>query len=228
MKIIKIIPLVLAFFVGFSLVAQDSNDMKTLFAKSSSDSKMSHGGYGSVSIGYSQIGGKNALQLGGRAAWIANHHFALGLAGYGFFNSIQKDYDSYDDPSNYFLTGGYGGIFFEPILMPNRPVHISIPVIFGVGGISAVQSKDWSSSYNNDKVNYYDTDAFIVIEPGIDIEFNIVRFFRIALGASYRFTNGVNLRYKYLDDDFVEQITVIDKNALNSFTFNVGFKFGWF
>lgn len=228
MKTIKIIPIVLALTIAFSMNAQQSDEMKTLFNKSESGNTISHGGYGSFSVGYSQIDGKDAIQLGGRAAWIANHRFALGLAGYGFFNSIQKNYDDFEDPSNYFLTGGYGGLFFEPIIMPNKPVHVSFPIILGVGGVSAIQSQNWTSSYHNNAVTYYDTDAFVVLEPGVDIEFNIVKFFRVALGASYRLTNGVNLRYKYLDDNYEEQSITINKNALDSFTFNIGFKFGWF
>ncbi len=229
MKTIKIIPLLVIFLLSISGVAQDeSGEMKTLFSNSSG-SKISHGGYGSFSIGYSQIDGKDAIQLGGRAAWIANHKFAIGLAGYGFFNSVQKSYSDIEDPSNYFITGGYGGLFFEPILMPNKPVHVSFPIILGVGGVTAVQSQNWSSSSSyNKNVDYYDADAFLVLEPGVDIEFNIVKFFRVALGASYRFTNGVDLRYKYLDNDYNEQIIRVDKNALDSFTFNIGFKFGWF
>lgn len=232
MKTIKILPIILALVISISVMGQegtDSQEMKTLFKKSTTD-KISNGGYGSFSIGYTQIDSKDALQLGGRVAWIANHSFALGLAGYGFVNDIQKDYD--DDPSSYFLAGGYGGIFFEPILMPNKPVHVSFPIIFGVGGISTVESNSWeweTSSHNYQNTNYYyDSDAFLVFEPGVDVEFNIVKFFRIAIGASYRLTNGINLRYKYIDNNFTEQTIVVNKNALNSFTFNIGFKFGWF
>lgn len=227
MKTIKIIPIVLALFFSAATIAQESGEMKTLFTKSS-DKKIQHGGYGSFSIGFSQIDGKDAIQLGGRAAWIANHKFAMGLAGYGFFNSVEKEYNDFDNPENYFLTGGYGGLFVEPIILPNSPVHVSFPVIFGVGGITAVESQNWSSSYDNSRVHYYDSDAYMVLEPGVDIEFNIVKFFRVALGASYRFTNGINLRYKYLDENFNEQTIVVNKNALDSFTFNIGFKFGWF
>ncbi len=230
MKKIQILPVIFALLISFSAIGQDSQDgeMKTLFKKSS-NGKMSNGGYGSFSIGYSQIDSKNSLQLGGRVAWIANHKFALGLAGYGFVNTLEKNYND-NDPSDYFLAGGYGGIFFEPIIMPNRPIHISFPILLGVGGISAVESDNWdkSSSHYNNNTNYYDTDAFLVFEPGVDIEFNIVKFFRIAIGASYRLTNGIDLKYKYLDDNYAEQIITIDKNALDSFTFNVGFKFGWF
>lgn len=229
MKTIKILPLILSLVIGFSAIGQeDTQEMKTLFQKSSTD-KITNGGYGSFSIGYTQVDSKDALQLGGRVAWIANHKFALGLAGYGFINDFNKNYSSFDDPSSYFLAGGYGGIFFEPILMPNKPVHVSFPVILGVGGLSAVESNNWESShYHNSTTYYYDSDAFLVFEPGVDIEFNITTFFRVALGASYRLTSDINLRYKYLDNNYDEHIIQIDRNALNSFTFDIGFKFGWF
>jgi len=111
MKTIKILHVILALLVGFSAIGQDEEqEMKTLFKKSTTE-KINNGGYGSFSIGYTQIDSKDALQLGGRVAWIANHRFALGLVGYGFVNDIQKDYD--DDPSSYFLAGGYGGIFLS-------------------------------------------------------------------------------------------------------------------
>jgi hypothetical protein len=228
MKTLKFIPLFMALIVGFTAMSQNQDgEMKTLFNKSS-DAKVSHGGYGSFSVGYSQVDNMDAIQVGGRAAWIANHRFAIGLAGYGFFNTLSKNYNIEDDPSKYNLAGGYGGLFIEPILMPNKPIHVSFPVIFGVGGVSAMQSDNWTTNYSNHSVNYYDTDAYLVIEPGIDIEFNIVKFFRLALGASYRYTNGVNLKYKYLDNNYEEQSIVVDKDALNSFTVNIGFKFGWF
>ncbi len=81
MKTIKIIPVILALLVGLSAIGQEeTEEMKTLFKPSSTD-KISNGGYGSFSIGYTQIESKDAVQLGGRVAWIANHRFALGLAG---------------------------------------------------------------------------------------------------------------------------------------------------
>ena len=227
MKISRITLIAVSLILAATLFAQDdSNEMRTLFKKSP-DKKMDNGGYGSFSIGYSQIDNKDALILGGRAAWLADHKFALGIAGYGFFNSLEKTNVPDDDNSQYFLTGGYGGLFFEPIVLPNHPVHVSFPIILGVGGISAVQANNWKDY--NDSDNYYtDTDFFLVAEPGIDIEFNIIKFFRISVGASYRFTNGVNLQYKYLDPNYNEQVINIDKDALDSFSFNLSFKFGWF
>lgn len=227
MKTIKVIPIFFALLMGITAIAQeDSQEMKTLF-NNNSNGKISNGGYGSFSVGYTEINSQSSILLGGRMAWIANHHFALGLAGNGFLNNLGKEYNGYDDPSKYYLAGGYGGLLFEPIFWPNKPVHVSIPVLVGAGGISVVNEQSWKYS-SNSNTYYYDTDAFFVFEPGIDIEFNIVKFFRFAIGASYRLTNGVDLRYKYLDDDYIEHVTIIDKNALDSFNVNVGFKFGWF
>ena len=104
MKTFKVTIVVVALLIGFSAIAQEeSEEMKTLFKRSGTD-KISNGGYGSFSIGYTQINSTDAIQLGGRVAWIANHKFALGLAGFGFVNNLQKNYSNYD-PSNYFLTG---------------------------------------------------------------------------------------------------------------------------
>ena len=94
MKTFKLISVIFALIIGFSAIAQEnSEEMKTLFKRSGTE-KISNGGYGSFSIGYTSIDSKDALQLGGRVAWIANHRFALGLAGYGFVNNLQKNYNS--------------------------------------------------------------------------------------------------------------------------------------
>ena len=119
---------------------------------------------------------------------------------------------------------------FEPIVLPMSPVHVSFPIILGVGGVTANPANGWGeyNSYYYDNY-YYDTDVYFVFEPGVDVEFNIAKCFRIALGASYRLTDGINLTYKYLDKITSDPVSiVIDKNALNSFNASVSLKFGWF
>lgn len=221
MKTKTILTLLLSFiFIGVGVAQENQNEFKTIFKKENSN-KVSHGGYGSFSIGYTQIDGKDAIQLGGRAAWIINHHLALGIAGKSFFNNINKVTNTGD----YYLAGGYGGFFIEPIIAPLSPVHVSFPIFFGGGGVAASQGNVWDEKYYND--NYYDTDAFLVFEPGAEVEFNITNFFRISLGGSYRLTNGVLLQYKYYDNNNL-MITDVPNKALDSFNFNINFKFGWF
>ena len=238
MKTRTIFTLILAFFSVVYLQAQESDEeMKMLFHKKdkpeSEKTKIDNGGYGSFSIGWTKIDGKDALLIGGRAAWIANHRFALGLAGAGFFNNISSNryYDSNYDPNydpNYSLAGGYGGILVEPIVAPNYPVHISVPILIGAGGVTATPA-DWKNYDGYYSTNYYyATDAFFVLEPGIDVEFNITKFFRVALGASYRFTSDIYLQHKYLNDLDETEYVNVPKDALRSFNANISFKFGWF
>lgn len=232
MKTKTIITLVLAFLFTAVLQAQENDEeMKLLFHKKDkpANEKIANGGYGGISIGWTQIDGKSTMLFGARAAWIANHFFALGFAGNGFYNGSFNN-DTYN-AEDYSLAGGYGGLLVEPIIFPMSPVHVSFPVIFGAGGVTAAPPGNWedydpnSNYYDN---YYYDSDFFYVIQPGVEAEFNIVKFFRVAIGASYRFTDGINLQYKYFDSNNIEQTTVIDKNALNGFNANITFKFGWF
>lgn len=200
----------------YPIKAQEDKDLEyqerrdeviTLFG----DHHVSHGGYGAVTIGYSLIDNKDAIMIGGRGAWIIGHWFALGFGGLGFINDIHFD-DILNQNVN--LTGGYGGLVLEPIILPRIPIHISTPVLFGVGGIaymSSYGSVDW------DEPNYMTEDAtsFVIIEPGVDVELNIVKFFRLGLGASYRYTSEINL-YDTSPD------------VLNGLSYNISLKFGKF
>jgi len=183
-------------------------EMRTLFGK-----HRSNGGYGAFWMGYSMIDNKHALQFGGRGSWVIQHSFAVGFGGTGFLNEYH--YDAILD-KDVFLTGGYGGIYLEPIIMPKMPVHLSFPVLLGVGGISFVSYDDvnWGSNYIEDY------EAFLIVEPGVDIELNLTRFMRFGLGATYRIPSSFN----------VGQAAGGSANAedIRGLTYNVTFKFGSF
>jgi hypothetical protein len=191
---------------------ENSDDIQTLFKPSGN--KVSHGGYGAFTVGYTNIGEEDALLLGGRAGWLIDHHITIGLAGYGFANSIYVD--KYFNESGYYLVGGYGGFFIEPIIAPKFPVHVAFPILIGGGGV-AYNEYRWAD-YPWDYEYYYepyDVDAFFVFEPGVEIELNLIKFLRVAFGASYRITDKVTLANS--PDDM-----------LQNFNANVTFKFGKF
>lgn len=214
--------ILLTLLITSTLTFAQEEEMRTVFG--SSDNKVDHGGYGAFSMGYTQIEDKDALILGGRAGWLIDHHFTIGLAGYGFFNDI--DGNSSYDLSTYTLAGGYGGLFLEPIIAPKFPVHIAIPILIGAGGATAFNDDYWNiyeSTY------YYDGSAFFVFEPGVELELNLVKFFRIGLGVSYRHTSNLDLNYSYYDDRFHKYVsTRIDSDALKGMNYMVTLKFGWF
>ena len=180
-----------------------SDDIMTLLGSSNAI-----GGYGGLSMLYSQIDNKDAFVFGARGAAILGHSFAIGFGGSGFVTDIFYD-DALNMDAN--LAGGYGGIFFEPIILPKYPVHLSIPVLIGAGGIAySSVDRGWEESWYVE-----DSEAFFVVEPGAEIELNITRFFRFSIGAYYRYTSNIDLLNT-------------SKDVLNGFSFGVNLKFGKF
>jgi hypothetical protein len=189
-------------------VRQD--DIKTLFHKGRGGSI---GGYGELSILYNQIDNRDAFVFGARAGVLMGHMMTVGLCGSGFFNDPQY-YSGITEKIS--IAGGYGGLFFEPILLPRFPVHVAIPVTIGVGGVA------FARMYNYDEYDDYypeESDAYFVIEPGIEVELNITKFFRFSIGGYYRYTTDV---------DMMIGTQSVPKDILQGFSGGVNFKFGKF
>lgn len=208
----KKIAILLSLILIVSLTkAQDNyqNDqIQTIFSKN-----RSNGGYGAFTISYSEIGGRDALVTGGRGAFIFDHSLAIGLGGFGFVNNL--DYNSLSNLDEYSLAGGYGGIFFEPIIAGKSPVHVSFPILIGMGGVSLFQNYGWDYWDQHNPYPSLGNDVFFVIEPAVELEFNLARFFRLAATVSYRHTSKIELFDTKGD-------------ALRGFNFGMTFKFGKF
>ena len=187
---------------------QNPSSVQTLL-----DPQSGSGGYGAITIGYSKINNKDAILMGGRGEWVIGHGLGLGLGGYGFIND--PTYSAVDD-INYSLAGGYGGFIVEPIIYGWFPVHLSFPILIGGGGVAnTAYNADYSDPYE-----YYDgyvveSSAFFVTEVSMEVEFNVVRFFRLALFGSYRFTSDINM-------------TAIPTDAIKGWSTGMTFKFGSF
>ena len=199
------------------------NEMQTLVSPGGT------GGYGGFTVGYSQIGDYAAFSGGIRAGVVLGHSFTLGFGGYGFIT------EQFQNPvlneSNYYqLAGGYGGILMEAIVLPMQPVHISIPVIFGAGGLSYFRSYNFHDSYDWDSYDYSDIDhdAFFVIEPGIELDVNMLKFMRISLGGSYRFSTDVSLTTYVNDNGTLTEEILAPDDIMNGWNVYLTFKFGKF
>lgn len=162
---------------------------------------------------YSQIAGRNAFGAGGTLALIANHGLAFGLSGKGF---ITEPFElGSGTNTSYSYTGGYGGILIEPILFPKYPVHVSFPILLGAGGIATSTFINYKYPYEYTQVHVGNAEVYLIAEPGLDIEFNVTRWMRFALGATYRFTT-------------VFSSSNFKSNPLNGFTGGFSLKFGRF
>lgn len=180
------------------------------------------GGYGAFSVGYTTVNNLDALGMGVRGAWVIGHGFALGFAGEGFtsdFTPVEDDY--------YALSGGYGGLLIEPIIFGWFPVHISLPLLIGGGGMASYSTNSDPWDWDNYYPTYGEYAAFFVGEVGIELEFNMVRFFRLSLYSNYRWTSSLEM--KPMDGlGLISDRYPVAPNALNGWSFGMRFKFGSF
>ncbi|NJK86287.1 MAG: hypothetical protein HC906_10265 [Bacteroidales bacterium] len=174
--------------------------MVTLLSKSKSV-----GGYGAISMQYSEVFNRDAFVFGARGAVVLSHIFAIGLGGCGFVT----DFERYNDYTRQGYAGGYGGLVMEPIILPRFPVHISVPILIGAGGVAYTS---YESDFDED-ANVISSDAFLVVEPGVELEMNVTKFFRFAAGGYYRLTSDIDL---------------MDENSLNGLSVGITLKFGKF
>ena len=189
-------------------VRRNPGEVQTLF-----DPHSGTGGYGAFTIGYTQINGRDAILMGGRGEWIIGHGFGLGLGGYGFVND--PIYNTVDQ-LNYSLAGGYGGLIVEPIIMGWFPVHIALPVLIGAGGVASTSySTDWNDPYEYWDGYLEDATVFFVAEGRVELEFNLVKFFRLAMFGGYRYATDIIMPNAASD-------------ALRGWTAGMTFKFGSF
>ncbi|MBN1143609.1 MAG: hypothetical protein JXA72_04275 [Bacteroidales bacterium] len=188
---------------------RDSDEIQTLMGKNNA-----LGGYGAISMQYTEIQDRDAFVFGARGGITMGHTVTLGIGGAGFFNDMHYDETAGYDIS---LAGGYGGFFFEPVVFPKYPVHVSFPILIGAGGVAVVRDNDddtWDDDFESEA-----SDAFMVIEPGVEVELNITRFFKFCVGAYYRYTSDV---------DIDEGDYNIPNDILHGFSGGVTFKFGKF
>jgi hypothetical protein len=215
-------------FVLLSLTAQaqlsEDEQMRTLFG---SPEVTSVGGYGVLDMGYTQINQLDAVYIGARAMAVINHSMAFGLGGKAIISRPVNDVHLNHE---YEFAGGYGGVYVEPIVGAFRPVHLSFPVLIGAGGIGYL--KHWGNydENENDRVIDEDSYAYFVFEPGVELEFNVIKWMRFALVGSYRLTSDVKLKYDkpYLSDADYGGTPIAPSDFLRSYNVGIVLKFGRF
>ena len=152
--------------------------------------------------------------MGGRGEWIVGHSLGLGFYGSGFMTDFVKT----PVDMSYNLVGGHGGIIVEPIFLPRFPVHLSFPLKAGIGGIAYAENQQLGFTGNYDAF-IKETDYFLIAEPGVELEFNLTRWMRLAIGASYTVTTDIH---------FKNTLEPIAKDALKGISGGVTIKFGKF
>lgn len=189
-------------------------EIKTLFKK---EGTHSHGGYGAISSKFTRINGDFAHLAEIYGGWYINHKFTLGLSGASVTNDLRVP-EQYRAVPGEDLSYQYTqfGLFTEYVLASNNVVHLTGQLTSGAGFTTQYQRLD---SHDDDHYHYeediHDTNWFTIIEPGVNVEFNVLKWMRFCTGVSYRASFGSN------------GLGMKDKD-ISGVSLNAGFKFGRF
>lgn len=171
------------------------------------DGDLHHGGFGAPVVKFGSVNDEPAVWVGGRGGWVIgmgeNHAISLGGGGYGLATEHRAP-----DPSDnqhvdtdghtgggfsHYAMNGYGGFEIEYTHRPYQLVHATFHTLIGAGGLMTRRR-------HFEDVDR-EPDPYFVLEPGMHIQVNVTRFFRLAGGATYRYTSGIG-RSGFHDRDF--------------------------
>ena len=193
----------------YTTVNGRNNEMKTLF-----NSGSAVGGYLGITTKMTEINGGYGLMTGGQLAVILNHSLGLGVAGYGLVSSVSSN-TLHSNGDKLYYQMGYGGLHIEPVILPNEIVHLTIPMLIGAGGVAETTYQPFDVDQYWDEASVEESSAFLVLEPGLNVELNVFKVLRIDLGASYRWVGE-------------SVLTTTTDSQLSGFGGHVTFKLGWF
>lgn len=112
------------------------------------------------------------------------------------------DYQTY----NIHKYAGYGGLLLEPTIFHRFPIHLTIPLIGGIGGARYVLCNEWEAWT-------WDANWFWYLSAGVHAELNVAQGFRISVGPSYHWIPNLNM-------------VSTSPELMNGFALDLTFKFG--
>ncbi|MFO7863207.1 MAG: hypothetical protein R6U85_04340 [Salinivirgaceae bacterium] len=209
-----------ALLLTMGLNAQQE-EMRYLF----SDKDYSISGFGAPIYEFSTYDGGFGMYMGGGGAVIFNNTFYVG----GFGMGLATDHhfpEIYSENGNLLESEltfdmGYGGLWIGYIFMPNNPVHFGISSKFGAGAITVYDSEFKYSEYE------YHNDFIGTISPQLEIEMNLTRWFKVNIGAGYRFVTGVSDAEYIADADGTRKTYFTDSDFSAPYG-NISLMFGGF
>lgn len=208
------------FMLTLSLSAQQetpksTGELRTIFGKSNEPMV---GWFIGIEQGYTQFDNRDVWTGGLNFGMTIDHQLSLGFGGHTWCNRNDNYYPEITDTAGAYLEGGYGGLLVEYTIFPKSPVHLTFPVLIGGGGASYVSENEytvWDEDEWDTEHHIIDEDLFFVVEPGVKVEFNLLRFMRLNAGVSYRYVDGL-------------QMVNTSEDLMNNFNCTVGLKFGKF
>ncbi len=208
MKNYKLIFLSILTFYFSNLQAQEQDKSESDYIEFNDRKNTVHGVYIGLNFQYGTIEKSDTYLTSLKIAYVANQQFEVGFVGTGFYsdlNNLGIDFNNRD------LVGFYGGLHLEPILFSKHKLNLSFPLLIGGGAVGLVQGNIDDAVWDDD-----DWEPVFVVEPGINVLYNISRYIQFEAGVKYRFSSRINLEPEY------------DFSRINGFSAGLGIKVGVF
>lgn len=175
-------------------------------------------GFGGPWLAFTDLKGKSSVMIGGKFGAVFNDKIGFGLIGMGFGGRMKFRGDNLLGNTNANLKANYGagGIFLEYMVNLPKLVHLTFPVNIMVGGVKVEQDITSTNSINNNDKDddiTIESDGFVVLEPGLNLELNVSKYLILGGNVSYRYVSGANLKN-------------ISESDLSGLSFGVVVKFG--
>lgn len=164
---------------------QEGYEIRTLF----NPGHHASGGYVALSNKFTELNGSFANLTEIYGGWYINHKFLLGLGAAAATNNIRVPMEKRvlaDRDMSY--AYGQFGLMTEYVLWSHRVIHLSFHAMTGAGFTTQYIRNAWEHEDYYDRYNQYphDTNWFYVVEPGIKLEMNVLKWMRFSPGLSYR------------------------------------------
>lgn len=205
MNQIKITFLLIILCFAHSVNAQESND----YIEFNDRKNTVHGVYIGLAAYYGTIDKKDTYSTSLKVAYVANQQFELGfeaVALYSDLNGLGLS-ENYND-----LAGVYGGLHLEPILFSKSTLNLSFPLLVGGGAMAILKGNLDDDDY---VIEDDDWEAVFVLEPGVNLLFNINRYIQLEAGVKHRFSSRLHFENNSL-------------SRINGFSAGIGVKIGVF
>jgi hypothetical protein len=177
------------------------------------------GGYAAISNKFTKINGDYANMAEIYGGWFINQRFMLGIGAAATTNHIPVPLNKQNFPGRK-MTYQYGqfGLMTEYVFASTRKVHFTANLLIGAGFTMQYDRRDvedWDWDDFDDRYDDDDAKCFFVMEPGVQAEFNLLKWMRFSPGVSYR--KAFNAKGNGLTD-----------GDLSNISYNLTLKFGRF
>jgi len=187
----KIILTLSIFSLTLSAYCQAVQPTQTLFSEQLSIS----GWFVEVPLTLTQINQENVFSPGLAGGIILNNHLRLGLSGNDYSQDFNRiEIQDADQGRGAYLEGNEGALLIEPVIGSDKLVHLTFPIQIG-GGRAELDSKSLHPDEDGEMEEMdLAKQTYFMLKPGAMVEINLHPYVRLALGASYRWTNALDMQ----------------------------------